>query len=82
MRRASIRRSNDAQVRKFERRDLGRDIASFRLATVVRPKSRRMPTSILLDSDVIEKLRVKGQERGIGYQTMLKIIISKHVDEY
>lgn len=82
MRQASSRTSNDAQVREFERRDLGRNIASSGSAAVVRPKSRRMPTSILLDPAIIKKLRVKGQRRGIGYQTMLKIIVSEHVDEY
>jgi predicted DNA binding CopG/RHH family protein len=31
---------------------------------------------------IIEKLRGKAEKRGIGYQTMLKIIVHEHVDEY
>ncbi len=41
-----------------------------------------MPTSIFLDPAIIEKLRSKAEKRGIGYQTMLKIIVHEHVDEY
>lgn len=82
MKRASKRRTTDVQIREFERRDLGKDIASSKSAAVVRPRPRQMPTSILLDPGVIEKLRLKAQKRGIGYQTMLKIIVSEHLDKY
>ena len=41
-----------------------------------------MPTSILLKKELIEKLRAKAAKRGIGYQTMLKIIVFEHVDGY
>jgi len=35
-----------------------------------------------LDDDLIEKLRKKGAKRGLGYQTMLKLIVREHLDEY
>ncbi len=41
-----------------------------------------MPTSIVLERDLVEKLRSKGAKRGLGYQTMLKVIVREHVDEY
>ena len=42
----------------------------------------RLPTSIVLEQDLVEKLRKKAAERGLGYQTMLKVIVREHVDEY
>jgi hypothetical protein len=30
---------------------------------------------------VIEKPRAKGAQRGLGYQTMLKVVVREHVDE-
>jgi predicted DNA binding CopG/RHH family protein len=43
---------------------------------------RSRTTSITLDHSLIEKLRVKGAKRGLGYQTMLKVIVTEHLDEY
>ena len=82
MKRASKNTRKDMQVREFERRDLGHDIAQSRSAVVVRPRTRQMPTSILLDPAIIHKLKEKAGKRGIGYQTMLKIIVHEHVDDY
>lgn len=82
MRRASTSGRKDAQLREFEKADLGRDIARGESAVVVRPRTRQTPTSILLDPAIIEKLKEKAGKRGIGYQTMLKIIVHEHVDDY
>jgi len=73
-------RATDAQVREFERRDLGDDIRKSGTARVLRriPK----PTSILLDEDLVERLREKGAKRGLGYQTMLKLIVREHLEDY
>ena len=81
------RHRRDDPVQEFEKRDLGRDIKRSRSAVVIRPlvtdkKSRSLPTSILLDSSLIGKLKEKAEDRGIGYQTMLKIILHEHVDDY
>jgi hypothetical protein len=79
--RKKSRRARDRQLDAFERRDLGRDIlASGGPVQVIRPKS--LPTSVLLPRDLVEKLRAKGKKRGLGYQTMLKMIVLEHVDEY
>jgi len=75
-------KTSDAQVNEFKKRDLGRDIEKSRSAVVIRSKARQMPTSILLDPLIVKKLKKKAQSRGIGYQTMLKIIVHEHVDEY
>ena len=73
-------RAQDAQVEEFERRDLGEDIARSGSLRVIRRKST--PTSILLDEDLIQQLREKGAKRGLGYQTMLKVIVREHLDKY
>jgi predicted DNA binding CopG/RHH family protein len=70
----------DSQLEEFEKRDLGEDIRSSGSARIVRRKSR--PTSILLDEELIRELRVKAAKRGIGYQTMLKIIVREHLHKY
>ena len=72
----------DAQVKEFLRKDLGSDIEKSRSAVVVRPKHRQMPTSIVLDPLLVAKLKEKASQRGVGYQTMLKIIVHEHVNEY
>ena len=73
-------RRRDAQVAEFERRDLGKDIRAAGTARVLRVRSR--PTSILLDEDLVTRLRAKAAKRGLGYQTMLKVIVREHLDEY
>jgi hypothetical protein len=80
MKRAS--KVKDKQVLEFGKRDLGKDIAESRSASVIRPKARQLPTSILLDPGIIAKLKDKAIRRGIGYQTMLKIIVHEHLHEY
>ena len=71
----------DAQVEEFETRDLGSDIRAADVTPlVIRPKGR--PTSILLDEELIQQLRAKAAKRGIGYQTMLKLIVREHLHEY
>jgi predicted DNA binding CopG/RHH family protein len=69
----------DLQVDEFEKRDLGEDI---RTAGGLRPIRKTLPTSIVLEQDLIDKLRKKAAKRGLGYQTMLKVIVREHVDEY
>ena len=70
----------DAQLSEFERRDLGEDIRASRAGRLLR--RRVQPTSILLDQNLVKKLREKGAKRGLGYQTMLKMIVREHLDEY
>lgn len=70
----------DAQLNEFNRRDLGEDIRASRAGRLLRQRAK--PTSILLDEDMVRKLRQKGAKRGLGYQTMLKVIVREHLDEY
>jgi uncharacterized protein (DUF4415 family) len=76
----SSRLRTDAQIREFERRDLGDDIRRSGTARVIRRVQK--PTSIVLDEDLIDRLREKGAKRGLGYQTMLKLIVREHLEEY
>ncbi len=73
-------KARDVQVEEFERRDLGDDIRASGRARVLRRRAH--PTSILLEEDLVEALRKKGEKRGLGYQTMLKLIVREHLDEY
>ena len=70
----------DRQRAEFARRDLGGDLQASNGGRVVRRHTR--PTSILLDDDLIEQLKEKGARRGLGYQTMLKLIVREHLDKY
>jgi len=69
--------ARDATLRAFEEQDLGDDIKSSGTAVVVR--SQR-PTSILLSDELKAKLRRRGQELGVGYQTAAKMILAKYVN--
>jgi len=71
----------DAQLAEFETRDLGADIRRSRVKPVV-IRAKPHPTSILLDADLVDRLREKAAKRGLGYQTMLKVIVREHLDEY
>jgi predicted DNA binding CopG/RHH family protein len=71
---------HDAQLAEFETRDLGDDMRAAGTGRVIYPRAR--PTSILLDAALIDALRRKGAKRGLGYQTMLKLIVREHLDEY
>jgi hypothetical protein len=73
-------KTRDAQVAEFERRDLGADIRAAGVTRLLRGRPR--PTSILLDEDLVRQLRMKAAKRGVNYQTMLKIIVREHLDEY
>ena len=71
----------DAQIEEFDKRDLGSDIrASGVRPVLISPKST--PTSIVLRHDLIKRLREKGAKRGLGYQTMLKVIVREHLEDY
>ena len=76
----AARRARDAQLAEFSRRDLGADIRASGTGRLLRARSR--PTSIVLDDDLVRQLREKGAKRGLGYQTMLKMIVREHLDEY
>lgn len=70
----------DPQVEEFETQDLGNDIERSGAAVPIRPKAK--PTSILLEPDLVAELKKKAAKRGLGYQTMLKLIVREHLNEY
>jgi uncharacterized DUF497 family protein len=73
-------KARDAQVEEFDRRDLGADIRAAGTGRILRGRTK--PTSILLEEELVAALRKKGAKRGLGYQTMLKLIVREHLDEY
>lgn len=77
---ARTRHKVDEQLKEFEGRDLGADIRRSGAARVIR--RRTTATSILLEEDLVTALRKKAAKRGLGYQTMLKMIVREHLDEY
>lgn len=72
--------ARDKQLSEFERKDLGADVRKSKSATSVTPKSR--VTSIVLPETLISELKGKAVKRGIGYQTMLKIILTEQLRRY
>jgi len=79
--RSAAKAKRDAQVLEFDTKDLGGDIRTSRAGRVLR-RGASKPTSILLDTELVERLREAGAKRGLGYQTMLKVIVREHIDEY
>jgi hypothetical protein len=71
----------DSQVREFLRKDLGEDIRRSGAARVVR-RAKGLPTSLLLEPELIAELRRRGARRGLPYQTLLKLIVRDHLHEY
>ena len=78
------RKSQATLDRELEREFESVDFSSLKEEGVqpqfVRPKEKL--TSIFLPPSLIEKLKMKGAKRGIGYQTMLKIIVHENVGKY
>ena len=70
-------KNDDAQLHEFETRDLGKDIKKL-----VMIKQRKVSTSIVLDPTMICRLQNKARKRGIGYQTMMKIIVAENIGRY
>jgi hypothetical protein len=68
----------DTALKEFERRDLGGDIKAAGSAVIVRPQ---IMISIRLDPTLIKRLRERAARLGGGYQTLLKMIVTKHVDD-
>lgn len=66
----------DATLEEFEVADLGESVSAT--AAVVRPQ---VMTSIRLDTRLVEKLKKRASGLGIGYQTLLKMIVTKHADD-
>ena len=74
------RTGRDAALKEFEARDLGEEMRAAGTAVVVRP--RATPTSIVIEPALIAELRARAARKGIGYQTLLKMIVREHIDEY
>ena len=56
----------DHQVAEFESHDLGDDIPAAGAFKVLR-RGKSMPTSIVLQPELVAKLKKKAEHRGIGY---------------
>ena len=71
----------DKQIEEFDERDLGDDLRKSNCGKLFAPK-RTMQTSIFLDRDLVFSLKEKAEKRGIGYQTMMKIIVAENISKY
>jgi predicted DNA binding CopG/RHH family protein len=70
----------DAQLEEFQTRDLGTSMRASGAGQMINRKTK--PTSLLLEPDLINDLRIKGAKRGLGYQTMLKMIVRENLSRY
>jgi predicted DNA binding CopG/RHH family protein len=71
----------DKTLEDFENNDLGDDIVHGGGARMLIGR-RKTSTSLVLEDDLIAELKRKASYRGIGYQTMLKIILRENVRKY
>ena len=69
----------DKQLMEFENKDLGEDVKKSGSAMKITPKQK--PTSIFLPPALILKLKNAAIKKGIGYQTMLKIILNEQLPQ-
>ena len=74
------KKQTDLQLKEFEEKDLGDDLRKSGTGILVKMKS--LPTSIFLNPSLVHQLREKAAKRGIGYQTMLKIIVTENLRRY
>lgn len=65
--------ASDPSLKEFWEKDLGPDLKH---GVVMRSISLR------LDDDLVAALRRAGAKRGLGYQTMLRVIAKEHVADY
>lgn len=71
----------DSSLEEFETIDLGETLRTFKSSgRWFKPKTK--PTSIALPEETIYILRKKAAKKGIGYQTLLKMIVQEHLNEY
>ena len=67
--------------REFEAKDLRESLKKFKsIGRWIKPKTK--PTSIALSEETVSILREKASQKGIGYQTLLKMIVQEHLNEY
>ena len=52
------------------------------LFRLIHPESRQKLTSIYFEPSLVAKLREKARRRGMGYQSLLKLIAYEHLNEY
>ncbi|MBI3541603.1 MAG: hypothetical protein HY073_05655 [Deltaproteobacteria bacterium] len=70
-----------SSLQEFDTKDLGDILRSSKGVGVwIKPKTK--PTSIALPEETIQILRQKAAQKGIGYQTLLKMIVQEHLSEY
>jgi predicted DNA binding CopG/RHH family protein len=70
--------AKDRTLAAFKRKDIGKDAA----ATAVRLKVKQLPTSILLSPVERDDLKQRAERKGIGYQTLLKMIVKENKHKY
>lgn len=76
------RKIKDTQLEEFERKDLGDDLKKYGQGAVILPTNRQKLTSIYLDPALVVVLRRKAERRGMRYQSLLKMIVYEHLNEY
>lgn len=72
-----------SSLEEFETKDLGDTLKTYKHSgRWVVPSRKTRPTSIALSEETIQVLRQKAARKGIGYQTLLKMIVQEHLQEY
>lgn len=71
----------DNQLREFENLDLGEAIKNSGGGTLIVPNPR-VKTSIVLDRNLIDQLKVCAKKKGLKYQTFLRLILIENIKRY
>ncbi|OGR82884.1 MAG: hypothetical protein A3J74_10455 [Elusimicrobia bacterium RIFCSPHIGHO2_02_FULL_57_9] len=70
----------DPVVKEFEGMDIGPDLNPKQWVQI-RAK-RKIPTSLLLDPEMIDKLKEKAGRKGLSYLALMKMIVYENMGRY
>lgn len=62
----------------FEKTDFSNDIEKGKLVT----RDHKKAISIRINNELIAKLRLAGEKRGLGYQPMARMVLMENIDKY
>ncbi len=51
---------------------------------IIKPKKKPLDAtiSLRLPSDILERTRLAAEEKGMGYHTLIRLIVMEHLSEY
>ena len=86
-RRKSMKTQEDKFEKEFEESDFGEDINIPKAVLISASERKGRPRlgrklNVIMSEELIALLQEAGQKRGVGYQTMIRMICTEHIHEY